>query len=1041
MNMSRPFIERPVMTTLVMLAILIFGIMAFRLLPVNDLPNVDFPTIQVSAGLPGASPETMASSVATPLEKQFSTIDGLDSMTSTNILGGSTITLQFSLRRNLDAAAQDVQAAISRAQRQLPVQMPAPPSYQKVNPALTPILFVVITSPTLPLSTLDDYAEIMMSQRISMVDGVAQVMVFGSQTYAVRVQLNPDKLASRQVGLDQVGQAIVAGNSNLPTGVLYGPNQAFTVQTNGQLFNAAAYRELIVAYRNGSPVRLKDVGRVLDSVQNDKVAAWYFNKKGAQRSLMLAVQRQPGTNTVQVASAVKKLLPIFRQQLPASVEFQILYDRSQSIRESINDVEFTLIVAVVLVILVIFFFLRNLSATIIPSLALPFSIMGTFAVMSLFGYSLNNLSLMALTLSIGFLVDDAIVMLENIFRHQEMGEDVRTATLNGSQEIGFTILSMTLSLAAVFLPILFMGGILGRLFHEFAVTIAAAVLISGLVSLTLTPLLSSRVLKNPGQVRHGRAYKTIERVIESTLGFYKTTLRWALGHRLPLIFFSGVILAATVVLFSRIPKGFIPSEDTGQFNVITEAAQGISFEAMTKHQNAVAERVIQHPDIAAFVSSLGGVSASNAGRMFVLAKPRDERKTSVDQIIEQLRPQVNRFPGINVFLQNPPPVQVGGRMAKSLYQFTLQSPDTEELYRDAAQFEGKIRALPGLQDVTSDMQLKNPQVSVEIDRDKALARGVSPQQIQDALYYSYGQRQVSTIYTSNNQYWVVVELEPQFQRDPAQLSKLYITSKSGRLVPLDAVARLSRSIGPLSVNHSGQLPSVTISFNLKPGISIGDAVNDITALARTTLPSTISTNFQGTAQAFQSSLQGLGVLLIMTILVIYIILGILYESFIHPLTILSALPFAGFGALATLMIFRTELSIYGYVGIIMLVGLVMKNGIMMIDFALATERKEGKNSFESIFEACVIRFRPIMMTTMATLFGTLPIALGLGAGAESRRPLGLAVVGGLLFSQLVTLYVTPVIYTYFGSLQRGSKKKGDSPASEIPRVCTKSGES
>ncbi len=1034
MNMSRPFIERPVMTTLVMLAILIFGVMAFRLLPVNDLPNVDFPTIQVSAGLPGASPETMASSVATPLEKQFSTIDGLDSMTSTNILGGSTITLQFSLRRNLDAAAQDVQSAISRAQRQLPVQMPAPPSYQKVNPALTPILFVVITSPTLPLSTLDDYAEIMMSQRISMVDGVAQVMVYGSQIYAVRVQLDPDKLASREIGLDQIGQAIIGGNTNLPTGVLYGPDQAFTVQTNGQLFNAAAYRELIVAYRNGSPVRLKDVGRVLDSVQNDKVAAWYFNKKGAQRSLMLAVQRQPGTNTVQVASAVKKLLPIFRQQLPASVEFQILYDRSQSIRESINDVEFTLILAVVLVILVIFFFLRNLSATIIPSLALPFSIMGTFAVMSLFGYSLNNLSLMALTLSIGFLVDDAIVMLENIFRHQEMGEDVRTATLNGSQEIGFTILSMTLSLAAVFLPILFMGGILGRLFHEFAVTIAAAVLISGLVSLTLTPLLSSRVLKNPGQVRHGRAYKAIERVIESTLGFYKTTLSWALGHRLPLMIFSGVILAATVVLFSRIPKGFIPSEDTGQFNIITEATQGISFEAMTKHQNAVAEVVIRHPDVAAFVSSLGGISASNSGRMFVLTKPRDERKAGVDQIIEQLRPQLNRFPGINVFLQNPPPVQVGGRMAKSLYQFTLQSPDTDELYRNAAQFEARIRALPGLQDVTSDMQLKNPQVSVEIDRDKALARGVSPQQIQDALYYSYGQRQVSTIYTANNQYWVVVELEPRFQRDPAQLSKLYITSKAGGLVPLDAVARLSRSIGPLSVNHSGQLPSVTISFNLKPGISIGDAVNDITALARTTLPSTISTNFQGTAQAFQSSLQGLGVLLIMTILVIYIILGILYESFIHPLTILSALPFAGFGALATLMIFRTELSIYGYVGIIMLVGLVKKNGIMMIDFAVAAERKEGKNAFESIFEACVIRFRPIMMTTMATLFGTLPIALGFGAGAESRRPLGLAVVGGLLFSQLVTLYVTPVIYTYFGSLQRGSKKKGDSPTPETPRV-------
>ena len=1027
MNMSRPFIERPVMTTLVMLAILIFGVMAFRLLPVNDLPNVDFPTIQVSAGLPGASPETMASSVATSLERQFSTIDGLDSMVSTNILGSSLITLQFSLRRNLDSAAQDVQSAISRAQRQLPVQMPAPPSYQKVNPALSPILFMVLTSPTLPLSTLDDYAETMMAQRISMVAGVAQVMVYGSQIYAVRVQLDPDALASRKVGLDQVGQAIATGNVNLPTGVMFGPAQAFTLQANGQLYDAAAFRELIVAYRNGSPVRLKDVGRVIDSVQNDKIAAWYYSKAGGQRALMLAIQRQPGTNTVQVASAVKTLLPIFRKQLPASVDLQILYDRSQSIRESVNDVEFTLLVAVVLVILVIFFFLRNLSATIIPSLALPFSIMGTFAVMSLFGYSLNNLSLMALTLSIGFLVDDAIVMLENIFRHRELGEGVREATLNGSREIGFTILSMTLSLAAVFLPILFMGGILGRLFHEFAVTIAAAVLISGLVSLSLTPLLSSRILKPTERVRHGRIYTIIENIIGGTLGLYKTSLSWALRHRRPVMVFSVVILAATVVMFSRIPKGFIPSEDTGQFNIITEAAQGISFEAMVKHQQSVADRVNQDPDIAAFVSSIGGISASNSGRMFVLAKPRADRTSSVDQMIERLRPKVNGVTGINVFLQNPPPVQIGGRVAKSLYQYTLQSPDTDELYRYASLFEAKIRALAGLQDVTSDMQLKNPQVAVEIDRDKALAKGVSPLQVEDALYYSYGQRQVSTIYTANNQYWVIVELDPRFQRDPAQLSKLYVSSSKGTLVPLDSVAKLTRTIGPLSVNHSGQLPSVTISFNLKPGVSLGDAVNEITTLARENLPSTISTNFQGTAQAFQSSLQGLGLLLAITILVIYIILGILYDSFIHPLTILSALPFAGFGALATLMIFRTELSIYGYVGIIMLVGLVMKNGIMMIDFALSVQRAEGKNAFDSIFEACVIRFRPIMMTTMATLFGTLPIALGFGAGAEARRPLGLAVVGGLLFSQLVTLFVTPVIFTYLDRLSGRSKKAEKAP--------------
>ena len=1023
MNISAPFVRRPVMTTLIMAAVLVFGVMAFRQLPVNDLPNVDFPTILVAAALPGASPETMASSVATPLEKQFSAIDGLDSMTSSNTLGSSQITLQFSLRRNLDAAAQDVQAAISRAAAQLPTEMPAPPAYQKVNPAASPILFIALTSPTLPLSTLDEYGETMMAQRISTVSGVAQVLVYGSQKYAVRIQLNPDALASRGVGIDQVAAAIRRGNVNLPTGTLYGSHQAFTIQSNGQLMNAAAYDDLIVAYRKGSPVRLRELGRALNSVQDDKVAAWFFSSAGSQRAIILAIQRQPGTNTVQVAGAVKKLLPVFRDQLPASVTSQILFDRSVSIKASVNDVEFTLVLAVVLVILVIFFFLRNLTATVIPSLALPFSIVGTFAVMNLLGYSLNNLSLMALTLSIGFLVDDAIVMLENIVRHQEMGEATLPAVLKGSSEIAFTIVSMTLSLAAVFIPILFMGGIMGKLFHEFAVTIAAAVLFSGVVSLTLTPMISSRLLRPPKEVRHGRVYNAVGKLLDGALNLYKVSLRWSLRHRFPLLAFSLLILVLTVVMFIKIPKGFIPSEDTGQFIAVTEAVQGISFDAMSKHQLAVADMISRDPGVRSLMTSVGGISVSNQGRVFVQTKPRSERSQGVDKIIEGLRPKVAQIPGISTFLQNPPPIQIGGRFTKSLYQFTLQSPDTDLLYRQATEFEARMRRLPGLQDVTSDMQLQNPQVNVTVDRDKAQTRGVTPQQVEDALYYSYGQRQVSTIYTANNEYYVITELEDQYQTSPDLLSKLYILSSTGALVPLDSVAALTRTVGPLSVNHSGQLPSVTISFNLRPGVAIGDAVNEITRLARTQLPLTISTSFQGTAQAFQSSLQGLGLLLIVTIFIIYMILGILYESFIHPLTILSALPFAGFGALATLLVFRTELSIYAYVGVIMLVGLVKKNGIIMIDFALAAERKEGKNAFDSIYEACVVRFRPIMMTTMATLIGTLPIALGIGAGAEARRPLGLAVVGGLLFSQMITLFVTPVIYTYLDDLTHKSKKK------------------
>jgi HAE1 family hydrophobic/amphiphilic exporter-1 len=871
-----------------------------------------------------------------------------------------------------------------------------------------------------------------MAQRISMVSGVAQVLVFGSQKYAVRIQLDPDALASRGVGIDQVAQAVVRGNVNLPTGTLYGPHQAFTIESNGQMYDAEAFNDLIVAYRNGSPVRVREIGRALNSVQDDKVAAWFYKGGEGRRAIILAIQRQPGTNTVQVAGLVKQLLPVFRDQLPASADFEILYDRSVSIRESVNDVEYTLLLAVGLVILVIFFFLRNLNATIIPSLALPFSIVGTFATMYILGFSLNNLTLMALTLSIGFLVDDAIVMLENIVRHQEMGQPPREATLNGSQEIAFTIVSMTLSLAAVFIPILFMGGIVGRLFREFSVTIAAAVLFSGFVSLTLTPMASSRILRPLKEVRHGRVYLAVGRFLDRLLKSYQAALRWSLGHRPPLLLFSLLILVLTVIMFSRIPKGFLPSEDTGQFIGVTEGVQGISFDSMARHQMAVAEAVSRDPNVRSLVTAIGGFSVSNQGRMFVQTQPRSERRLSVDQILNELRPKLARIPGITTFLQNPPPIQIGGRFTKSLYQFTLQSPDTAALYRQAQSFEARLRSFPDLMEVTSDMELQNPQVNVTVDRDKALSLGVSPQQVENALYYGYGQRQVSTIYTANNEYYVITELEDRFQTRPDLLSKLYISSSTGTVVPLDSVSRLVRTIGPLAVNHSGQLPSVTLSFNLRPGASIGNAVSEIGRAAKTELPATISTSFQGTAQAFQSSLSGLGILLLLTIFVIYMILGILYESFIHPLTILSALPFAGFGALLTLMIFHVELSIYAYVGIIMLVGLVKKNGIIMIDFALSAERKEGKNAVDSIYEACSVRFRPIMMTTMATLMGTLPIALGIGAGAESRRPLGLAVVGGLLFSQLITLFVTPVIYTYMDQLKgrqrRGARGKGPSSA-------------
>jgi len=1016
MNISAIFIERPVMTTLLMAALVIFGLFGYATLPVSELPNVDFPTIVVTANLPGADPQTMASAVATPLESQFSNIAGIDSMTSSSTQGSTTISIQFQLDRNLDGAAQDVQSAISAASRKLPPNMPNPPTMRKVNPADTPIMFMGLRSATLPLSKVDEYAETLLARQLSTLDGVAQVNVYGAQKFAVRIQADPAALATRQIGIDQLANAIAAANVNVATGTLNGPTRQSVIHANGQLLNAKDFAPQIVAYRNGAPVRFQDVARVEDSVENNRAANWYRD----ERAIGLSVQRQPGSNTIELVDQIKRILPTFLQQLPASVHLDIIYDRSQTIRDSVFDVQITLLIAGALVVGVIFVFLRRLSATFIPSIALPIAVIGTFAGMALFGYNLDNLSLMSLTLSVGFVVDDAIVMLENIIRHVERGENARDASFRGSREIGFTILSMTISLAAVFIPIVFMGGIIGRLLHEFAVTIILAIAFSGIISITLTPMLCSRILKSEEGQAHNAFYRWSENTFNHMQGTYERSLKWSLQHR-PTIFvlFLASLLAAAA-LFMILPQDFLPADDTSAIRGTTEAANGTSFDQMVRYQKEVAAIINADPNVIGAMSaaSSGPTQGINQGFVFIHLKNRSDRSLDADAVVRELNRKLATIPGVNTFLQNPPVFNVGGRYSKLPYQYTLQDLDLNELQDVSNRLTTAMANDPTFAgQVTNDLNLSTPAVTVNIDRDRAAALGISAMQIENALGAAYGGQQVSSIYAPSDQYQVILELLPQYQADASALSRLYVAGESGTLVPLNAIAHIGNGTMPLSINHQGQIPSVTISFNVAEGKALSDATAAITRLSRQVhVPATVQTTFQGTAQAFQSSTQNMGLLLLIAIITVYIILGILYESFIHPLTILSGLPSAAAGALLTLWITGIPLSLYAFVGMMMLIGIVKKNAIMMIDFALHRQRDEGAAPDVAIFDAAMIRFRPIMMTTMAAMMGTMPIAIGLGAGSDARRPLGLCVAGGLLLSQLLTLYITPVLYIYLDNL-------------------------